>query len=183
MKNWKTGALVVATLTSGLTAGLFAGFAYSVMPGLKRSDDHAFVEVMRNINVVIVNPLFMTLFFGGLMSGVIAMLGLWPEVSARLRLWLVAGVASYVVMLGVTSGINVPLNDQLAVGDLNQIDLAAVRSDFEDTWVVWNIVRALANLVAFVSFTWALVLFSRSPQAAPAPRFIPTPVEPVRPGS
>ncbi|MEV6771686.1 anthrone oxygenase family protein [Nocardia sp. NPDC051030] len=181
MRTWMTGALVASTLVSGLMAGLFAGFAYSVMPGLKKSGDHSFVEVMQNINVAIVNPLFMTLFMGGLAVGAIAVLGLWRGADNRLRIWLFAGLGFYLVMLGITSGINVPLNDQLAAaGDPNQIDLGAARSAFEDKWVVWNIARAVVNVASFASFAWSLVLLGRVRNSAP--QVSPVPAAPGRPG-
>ncbi|MFI6040408.1 DUF1772 domain-containing protein [Nocardia sp. NPDC051321] len=171
---------MASTVVSGLMAGLFAGFAYSVMPGLKQSGDHAFVEVMQNINVAIVNPLFMSLFMGGVAVGAVAVAGLWRGADSRLRAWLFAGLLSYVVMLGITTGINVPLNDQLAAaGAPDQADLAAVRSAFEDKWVLWNSARAVANLVSFGSFAWALVLLGRVRKTAPVS---PIGGVPARPG-
>ncbi|WP_433253386.1 hypothetical protein ACQPYK_09900 [Streptosporangium sp. CA-135522] len=41
MKAFSTIALVLSTLSAGLMAGLFAAFAYSVMPGLRQSSDRA----------------------------------------------------------------------------------------------------------------------------------------------
>ncbi|MGH3838754.1 MAG: hypothetical protein ACRDSG_06445 [Pseudonocardiaceae bacterium] len=57
-------ALVAATLATGLQAGLYYAFAVSVMPGLRRIDDRAFVEAMQQINVAIINPWFFLSFFG-----------------------------------------------------------------------------------------------------------------------
>jgi hypothetical protein len=44
-------------------------------------------------------------------------------------------------------GANVPLNDELGdAGSPDRIaDLAAVRDDFEDPWVAWNIVRTVVS--------------------------------------
>ncbi|MFI0937508.1 hypothetical protein [Streptomyces sp. NPDC021020] len=68
-------------------AGLFAAFAYSVVPGLARSSDRTFVETIRIKN------------------------------------------------------------------------LAAARKGFEDSWVAWNIVRALLHTAAFGCLLWALIVF------------------------
>ncbi|MFC7718442.1 anthrone oxygenase family protein [Nonomuraea recticatena] len=70
----------------------------------------------------------------------------------------------YLVMFAVTSGVNVPLNDQLAkAGDPAGIaDLAAVREAFEARWTTWNIVRAIAATGSFGCFVWALILHGRS---------------------
>ncbi|MFD1935690.1 hypothetical protein ACFSKW_29890 [Nonomuraea mangrovi] len=41
MKALSTIALVLSTLSAGLMAGLFAAFAYAVMPGLRQSADRS----------------------------------------------------------------------------------------------------------------------------------------------
>lgn len=161
---WRTGALVAATVTSGLTAGLFAAFSYSVMPALRRSDDRTLVEVMQNVNEVILNPVFLGCFVGGLAFGVTATVTHWRTTDRALRSWVTAGLASYVAMLLITAGVHVPLNyDLAAAGDPDRItDLAAVRDAFEDRWVAANALRALANVGSFAAFAWALVLLGRS---------------------
>jgi uncharacterized membrane protein len=55
------------------------------------------------------------------------------------------------------------LNDQLAAaGPVDRIpDLGAVKDQFLDKWVRWNIARGLATLAAFGSLAWALVLHGR----------------------
>ncbi|WP_328411094.1 anthrone oxygenase family protein [Nocardia sp. NBC_00403] len=168
MRTARAATLVLATVLAGLTAGLFAGFAYSVMPGLRRSSDTAFVEVMQNINVVIVNPLFMTLFMGGLVAGLAAVVTNWRSDDPAVRYWAIAGFVCYVVMFGITSGANVPLNDKLAAaGDPAQIaDLAAVRAQFEGPWVAWNIARAIVNVGALGGFALALLRFRRTADRA-----------------
>jgi uncharacterized membrane protein len=51
-----------------------------------------------------------------------------------------------------------PLNDELAdAGNPDRIaDLAAVRDDFEDPWVAWNIVRTVVSTLALGCLAWAL---------------------------
>ncbi|MEV6558146.1 anthrone oxygenase family protein [Nocardia sp. NPDC051756] len=163
MRAARAATLVVAAVLAGLMAGLFAGFAYSVMPALGRSSDGVFVEVMQNINVVIVNPLFMVLFMGGLAAAVAAVLTNWRPGSAAVRNWAVAGFFCYLLMFAITTGISVPLNDKLAAaGDPAQIaDLAAVRAQFEGPWVAWNIARAVASVGALGCFALALLRFRR----------------------
>ncbi|MFI7004451.1 DUF1772 domain-containing protein [Nocardia sp. NPDC050175] len=164
MRAARSVTLVVAAVLTGLMAGLFAGFVYAVMPGLRRSGDAAFVEVMQNINVAIVNPLFMTLFVGGLAAGLAAVVVNWRSGDPAVRYWAIAGFACYLLMFVITSGANVPLNDKLAAaGDPAQIaDLAAVRAQFEGPWVAWNIARTVANVGALVCFAVALLRFRRS---------------------
>lgn len=56
--------LGAATVATGLIAGAFYVFACAVMPALARSDDRVYVEVMRDINEVIQNPVFFLSFLG-----------------------------------------------------------------------------------------------------------------------
>ncbi|MFE7796244.1 DUF1772 domain-containing protein [Nocardia sp. NPDC057440] len=163
MKAVRSTTLILAAVTAGLMAGLFAAFAYSVMPGLKRSGDAAFVEVMQNINVAIVNPLFMTMFMGGLVAGLAAVVANWRSGDPAVRYWAIAGFVCYLVMFLITSGANVPLNDKLAAaGDPAMIaDPAAVRAEFEGPWVAWNIARAVVNVGALTCFALALLRSGR----------------------
>jgi uncharacterized membrane protein len=155
--GWSTAALVAATLTTGLMAGLFAAFSYAVMPGLARTDDAAFVQSMQRINVAILNPVFGICFGGAALFGVLAVV-LHLRRSAALP-WVVAGLVLYVAVLVVTMALNVPLNDRLEAAGRG--DPAAARAAFEDAWVRWNVVRSVLCVAAFGCLSWALVLHGR----------------------
>jgi uncharacterized membrane protein len=162
--------LIAATMTMGLMAGLFTAFAYSVMPGLHRTGDRTFVEAMQRINVAILNGWFLIAFLGALLFTALAVVFHLGDGRRPVLPWVVAALVLYVVVLVVTMGINVPLNDRLnAAGSPDKIpDLAAVREHFETRWVYWNIVRAVASTAAFGCLTWALVLYGRI-SAPPGP--------------
>ncbi|WP_433174980.1 DUF1772 domain-containing protein [Actinoallomurus sp. CA-150999] len=161
MRVLQTILLLAGTVTTGLMAGLFAAFAYAVMPALHRGGDRSFVETMQNINRVILNGWFMSCFLGSLVFLIGAAVLAWRGHGRPALPWIVAALVLYLVMFFVTSGINVPLNNQLdKAGDPRHIaDLAAVRHQFEGRWVAWNIVRAVSNLAAFACLAWALVLY------------------------
>lgn len=161
--GWASGALVAATITAGLMAGLFAAFSYAIMPGLAKASDAAFVDGMQRINVAILNGWFGVCFGGALVFSVLAaVLHLGGDRRSVLP-WVVAGAALYLVVLVVTFAVNVPLNDRLdAAGDPARIaDLHAVREQFEAVWVRWNVVRTVACTLAFACLTWALALHGR----------------------
>ncbi|MDH6280488.1 DUF1772 domain-containing protein [Prescottella agglutinans] len=160
-------SLFGACLTTGLVAGLFAGFAYAVMPGLGRSDDHTFVEAMQKINVAILNGWFMFCFVGGLLLTVAALL-LHLRSGNGMLPWIIAAVVLYLAMFVITGTVNVPLNDELARAGEHLTDPSLVRAHFESKWVTWNIVRALVTTVAFAALAWALVLHGRA-TATPTP--------------
>src|SRR4029450_83509 len=71
-----TAVLILATLTSGLVAGVYAFYAHTVMPGLRRSDDRTFVAGFQALDRAIVNPWFLaTAFLGApVLTGVAALL-------------------------------------------------------------------------------------------------------------
>ncbi|QBS42591.1 DUF1772 domain-containing protein [Nocardia sp. CS682] len=150
--------LVAAILATGLIAGLFYGYANSVMPALNQTDDRTMIEVMQKINVVIINPVFMIGFLGTVGFSILAAALHLGKDQRTTLIWIGVGLAINIIAFAVTSGLNVPLNDRLmAAGDPSQIaDLAAVRADFEATWVRWNIVRAVLHTLAFLVLCGAL---------------------------
>jgi uncharacterized membrane protein len=161
MKTLQTVTLLAGILASGLMAGLFTGFAYSVMPGLGRSSDRTMIEAMQNINKAIVNGWFLLLFVGPIPLLILAAVLAWRGQGRPALPWILAALALYLIAFLVTSGVNVPLNDQLAkAGNPRHIhDLAATRSGFESKWVTWNIARGLLHTVAFGCLAWALVIY------------------------
>ncbi|MFI7384010.1 DUF1772 domain-containing protein [Streptomyces sp. NPDC049813] len=161
MRSLQQATLILTTLATGLMAGLFAAFAYSVMPGLARSSDRTFVEAMQNINKAILNPVFMVPFMASIPLLGLAVVLAWRGHGRAALPWLIAAAVLYLLAFMVTSGLNVPLNDRLAkAGDPGRVkDLPALRADFESTWVAWNIVRAVLHTAAFGCLLWALVVF------------------------
>lgn len=160
MTATRLAALVLATLATGLVAGLFYAYANSVMPALARTDDRAMIDAMQKINVVIINPWFMIGFLGTVGFTILAAaLHLGREHRSTL-IWIGLALVLNVIAFAVTSGLNVPLNDQLAAaGDPASIaDPAAVRADFESAWVRWNIVRGVFHTLAFLVLCGALLV-------------------------
>lgn len=143
--------LGTATVATGLVAGAWFAYVCSVMPALARSDDRVFVEVMRNINDAIQNPVFFTPFFGALFLTAVAA---WQQRSTPARVWAFTALALYVAVLVATSAVNVPLNDALAAAP----DPVRARADFEAPWVAWNLVRAALTTAGFVCLLRALAV-------------------------
>lgn len=163
MRALATPSLLAATVATGLMAGLFAAFAYAVMPGLRRSDDRTFVTAMQRINRAILNGWFMTCFLGALVALALAAVAQWTDGDRGVLACVVAASVLYLTTFVVTAAVNVPLNNELAdAGSPDRVDdLAAVRARFESRWVAWNIVRAVTSTGAFGCLLWALVLYGR----------------------
>jgi uncharacterized membrane protein len=158
-------ALLAAMMTTGLMAGVFFHYANAVMPGLGRADDRTFVGAFQQLDRAILNPWFLTSFFGAPGFSVLAAaLSLRAGERAALP-WIAGAAVLSLAVVGVTLGVNVPLNDGLkAAGDPDRIaDLGAVRERFQEArWVRWNLFRAVASTVAFGCLAWALVLHGRA---------------------
>ncbi|SNT61711.1 Uncharacterized membrane protein [Asanoa hainanensis] len=155
------GFLALAVLATGLAAGLFYTFSVAVMRGLASTDDRTFVIAMREINIKILNGLF-AFSFGGALPFTLVALGL--NAGERTVWWIVAAAVLYAIQLGITFGVNVPLNNALvADGDPEKLtDPHAVRVAFEAKWVRWNHVRTWLCLAAFVSLIGAVAEYGRS---------------------
>jgi len=151
--NVRGPVLLVAALAAGLQAGTYFTWATGVMPGLANVDDRTFVHAMQQMNIAIVNPVFIATFLGApLLAGAsIAVAG------SHARPWAIAATVLAVGTLVITFAGNIPLNDALdAAGPVDKIkDLAAVRADFESLWVKLNIARTLTSAGALGALAMA----------------------------
>jgi uncharacterized membrane protein len=156
-------ALIAATMSMGLMAGVFGLYAHAIMPGLRKTDDRTFVGAFQAIDRAIINPLFMSSFLGALVLAGAAAALLGGERSVLP--WIAVALVLYLAVVVITIAVHVPLNDALkAAGDPDQIaDLAAVRERFDEArWVAWNIVRAVLSTAALGCLAWALVQYGRT---------------------
>jgi len=155
--------LGVATVGMGLLAGLFYGYACSVMPGLGRADDRTLVDAMQQINKAIENPVFFATFLGAPALVVWALVLERRSGSRDVQRWIAAALVLYAIAFVVTFAFNIPLNDELEhAGDPARItDLARVRDDFAGPWVAWNVVRTLAMTGSFCCLARALFVHAR----------------------
>ncbi len=150
----QTVALLAATLTAGLMAGVYGIFALAIMPGLRATDDRTFVAAFQAIDRAIVNPLFMLWFFGPLLFAGAAAALIGGEGSVLP--WIVAALVLSLVVVVITFAVHLPLNDAIK---------AATGPDgrepfHEARWAAWNVVRAVLSTTAFGCLAWALARYS-----------------------
>ena len=156
-----TAVLLLATLTSGLAAGVYLSYAHTVMPGLGRAGDYTFVAGFQALDRAIVNSWFMTTaFLGAPVLTVVAGLLHLGEPLRPVLWWVVAALVLDLVTIGITAGVNVPANDRLkAAGDADAIDVAAARAEYDEArWVRWNLVRVVLSVASFAALAWALAV-------------------------
>lgn len=165
----RTATLVVATLATGLMAGVFGIYALAIMPGLRTTDDRTFIGSFQAIDRAIVNPLFLLTFMGALVLSVLAAVLQIGGGRGSVLVWTAVAAVLYLAAVVITVAVHLPLNDALkAAGNPAEMaDPAAVRADFhEERWVVWNLVRTVTSTVAFACLSWALVLWGKAQAAA-----------------
>ncbi len=147
----------LSALGCGLVAGIFFAFSAFVMKALGALPPAHGITAMQSINVVVLNPWFLTPFFGTAAGGVvmaIASLARWHD--PRAPYWLAGSVLYLSGTFLVTALFNVPRNDALAgVAPLSP-DAASFWVAYVSTWTAWNHVRTAAALAAAASFTVAL---------------------------
>jgi len=161
----RTASLILAVMTVGAFAGIFGLCSNTVMPGLGRTDDRTFVSAVQAIDTAIINPLFLSTFFGGLVfTRAAAALHLGEQFRSVLP-WIVAALVLYFVMVVITVAVNVPLNDGIkAAGTPDTLSgFAEIRQQFhESRWVRGNLVRVVLTTASFGCLAWALVLHGRA---------------------
>ena len=141
--------LTLSTLLCSLVAGIVLAFAIVVMPGIRRLNDHDFLQAFKVIDRVIQNnqPIFILVWLGSILGVVtVALMGI-SQLDGANRLLI--GMAAAIYLLGVqlpTFTINVPLNNQLQIQQLDTMtDLALrdARMSFEPRWIRWNTFRTV----------------------------------------
>ncbi|MFS4506134.1 anthrone oxygenase family protein [Clavibacter sp. Sh2141] len=148
--------LLVAMTANGLLAGVYLAFAVAVSPALRRLDARIHVQAFASINRVIINPVFLTLFFGAPVSAVAAAVTTWTSTTGYVA-GIVAAACSLLAFV-ITVTVNVPLNRALEESDARDDARAlAARARFADRWDRANAVRAAACLAAVLTLGWAAV--------------------------
>jgi uncharacterized membrane protein len=153
-----SAVVITLILSSALIGGLCFTFSNFVMEALSRLPSNEGVAAMQSINVVVLNPVFIIVFFGAaLLSGIVAFWALthWLHPSSHC---LLAGALCY--LLGtvlVTVVANVPLNNQLAEIEPTDKGAAEIWSRFLKRWTLWNHARTATSLAGALFFVLALV--------------------------
>jgi uncharacterized membrane protein len=150
-------AVFVAALGSGLIAGVFFAFSAFVMTALARLPAAHGIAAMQSINIVVINPVFLSVFLGTAALCValaVTSLVLWHRQGAAYQL---AGALLYFVgTYLVTMRFNVPRNNALAAVSPESADGAALWTRYVAEWTTWNHVRTAAALAAMAMLIMAL---------------------------
>ena len=153
---------LAALTTTGLSAGLFFAWSFSVTPGLAKINDTAYILAFQSMNRAILNPTFFLVFMGPLLllplSAYLSYTGI-----GSLRFWmLAAATVAYVVgVFGITMAGNVPMNEALDtfnIGSATADQIAARRAGFEARWIFLNNIRTGCAALALILGSAACIL-------------------------
>lgn len=149
---------LLSALGSGLIAGAFFAFSAFVMRALGKLPAHEGIAAMQSINIVVINPWFMVVFLGTVVTSVVLAVTSIINWSSAGSGYLLAGCLLYVAgTFLVTIVFNVPLNNAIAAVDPSSPEGAAVWSNYLTNWTLWNTVRTIASTLALASFILGLV--------------------------
>lgn len=148
---------LLSAIGCGIVGGAFFAFSTFVMRALVRLPAPQGIAAMQSINIVVINPWFMTAMFGTAALCIVAMgwaLTHWQRAGAG---YLLGGGLMYVIgTILVTIAFNVPRNNALAVVDPASEQGARLWANYASTWTVGNHVRTAAALVASALFMLAI---------------------------
>jgi uncharacterized membrane protein len=146
--------LLIGTLFTGIMAGLFFAWSFSVMNGLAKIPDKEFIIAMQSMNRSIQNPIFFLFFFGtAILLPISTYLGYNKSSQGVFWLFFIATLLYWIGVMGVTVLRNIPLNmmlDVFATESKSAKEMGLLRQQFEQRWNNWNLVRVFSNMAAFI---------------------------------
>jgi uncharacterized membrane protein len=147
----------IAALGTGLIAGTFFAFSAFVMRALERLPVECGVAAMQSINIVVIHPLFLSVFLGtGLVCAVLFVGALFAWNESR-SISLITGSLAYLLgCLMVTMTRNVPMNKALAGIAAEGPEAVRYWPEYVSRWTLWNHLRTAASLAAMACFIAAL---------------------------
>ena len=136
-------------IACAVVGGAFLAFSSFVMRALARIPSPQGIAAMQSINIVVINPIFMTALFGTGVACLALAAYAVMEWRSPASAYLLAGSLSYLLgTIVVTMAGNVPLNDALAVIDPTSSDAARFWPTFVRRWTAWNHLRTVSGIVA-----------------------------------
>lgn len=163
--NIETALLFMTILLTGLTAGLCFTWTNAITPGIGKMDDIGFLQAFQQMNRVIINPLFMIVFFGPFLLNIILIYLKYQNQDKSFWVFVVATTLFILGVAFVTVSKNVPLNEMLDRTELASTsaeELKALRQRFENPWKQWHMVRTLSAIASFALLLFGLLMNNQS---------------------
>lgn len=167
MKRVCLVTLILATVGTGLMAGLALTYAVAVMPGLANTDDRTFVDAFQQIDQALDSTIWfwVAIFVGSMLAIVLSTVFMFKLNERSILIWLILVTILYSGTVVITAfGLDPLEYDFSRGGGAGEVlDASAVRADLnEDRWALLNGMRLVTNVIAVACLAWSLVLFGRS---------------------
>lgn len=144
---------IILILFTGLSAGLCFTWSNAVTTGIGKLDNLSYLSAFQQMNRSILNPLFIIVFFGPLLAGLINIYLLKNESGTIIWLFAIAVSVYFFGVILITIFGNVPLNEILDKTDLaiaSLEDLKQLREKFETKWNQLHLIRTFASSISFL---------------------------------
>ena len=154
VNNLQFFLMLITAVGSGVSGGIFYAFSTFVMKALGQQPPAEGIATMQSINITVINPLFMLVFFGPAVTCILISIFFvqnWHEPGTVY--WLVGSLFYVIGTIGVTIAFNVPLNDALAAIAANSSKGITLWTRYLTDWTFWNHVRTIAAILAAALLT------------------------------
>ncbi|MCB1754823.1 MAG: DUF1772 domain-containing protein [Gammaproteobacteria bacterium] len=149
MNNLSEITAILALIGSLLVAGIFFAFSSFIMKALARLPSSEGIAAMQSINIVVINPTFLTVFIGTTaISLMLVIISIWAWGVPASPYFLIGGLLYVVGTFLVTGMGNVPLNNQLAEMNANDPRASDIWQLYLVKWTWLNTIRTICTAVA-----------------------------------
>lgn len=161
MNTWILVSLIAALLGSALVGGIFFAFSTFIMKALGSIPAAEGMRAMQSINVVVINPAFLGVFFGASIVSLALIVAFFTaESSQPMPHWFLVGAINYLAGTFLVTALgNVPLNNQLAQASADDPQGQSLWRTYLKRWTLLNHVRTAAAMLAAFCFTAGLVQY------------------------
>ena len=142
--------LILLIILTGLMAGIYLAFSAVIIRSLNELPALHAAQAMNKINDVIVNTIFLPIFFGSTLwyAGLIVWtFADWQSETSGLII--LAALIYIVGMFLVTAFGNVPMNNKLKAIESNETLLVDYWKKYQYSWSRLNHIRTLSCTIAF----------------------------------
>jgi uncharacterized membrane protein len=150
--------IILLVVLTGIMAGVYFTFSVFVMKSLNELPALQAAQAMNKINDVIVNTLFLPVFFGSTLwyAGLIVWAFADWQSDGRSMLMVIAALIYIVGMFVVTAFGNVPMNNKLQYSAHSDIELIEYWQQYQHSWTQLNHLRTLSCITSCALLVIAL---------------------------
>lgn len=152
--------IILLIVMTGIMAGVYFAFSVFVMKSLAQLPALQAAQVMNKINDVIVNTLFLPIFFGSTFCYAGFIVWQFADWQSGYSELIIAAAIIYITgMFLVTAFGNVPLNNRLKAGEANDAELALLWQHYLDKWAQLNHLRTISCIISLMLLGIAHIYF------------------------